>query len=327
MARQCSRDEDELDLSARQWLSDTHQRVTGVRGDDDVSFRSWTPVSARTTRRRRFTALQSGGRTLLVSKSAYDEDDHKVAGEWNKLSRISLPPRLDHTRAVARTDHGFVMAYVPGVDLPDVLVASGDARKFATLLGRTIDLLAGMHLHAAVPTSDARMQWSVAEQYVPEPADARSALIAAVENALVGPTHGDLAPWNVRYDEATDRITLIDWEDYRPIGISGIDVINLLVTFGLVVFPEYRERGFEWLYGQVLEGDHWYAILLRRLVMRYAALVGTSPRLVIDLLPFFCQWLIARISSDGRDPAPLYYGYFLTRYVESAPQWVAELPR
>ena len=315
-----SPDLDEVDALSRQRLRDAYERAT--TGGGDITYRSWTPVGARTKKKRRFTLLARDGEPMLVSKSALDPDDGKVAGEYDKLTSGSLPPTILYARPVARTEAGFIMNYVPAADLPDALLKSDD---FAALLERTVDLVARMHSHGAVRLADPELRWTVARQYVTEPCTARPELRAAIDGALLGPTQGDLAPWNLRHDPSTGQIRIIDWEDYRPLGIAGMDIVNLLVTLGLVVFPEYRERGHDWLYDQVLESEHWYALLLRRLVVRYAARVGTPPRLVIDLLPFHCQWLIARIGAEGRDSAPLYYRHFLDRYTNLAPRWVEEL--
>jgi hypothetical protein len=311
---------DEVDAAARERLREAYDRTTP--GGGEITYRSWTPVGARRKKQRRFTLLARDGEPLLVSKSALDHDDPKVAGEFEKLTGISLPPAISYARPVARTGAGFVMTYAPAADLPDAL-ESGD---FAARLERTVDLVAVMHGHGGQRLAGPQRRWAAARQYVAEPCTARPELRTAIDHALLGPTHGDLAPWNLRHDPATGRISIIDWEDYRPVGIAAVDVVNLLVTLGLVVFPEYRERGHDWLYDQVLESDHWYALLLRRLVTRYAARMGTPPWLVIDLLPFHCQWLIARIGAEGRDPGPLYYGRFLDRYAERAPRWVRELP-
>ena len=316
---------EDLDVSARQWLLSAHRERSAGNGGD-LSFRSWTPVSARTKKKRRFTVLADAGTPLLVAKSAIDDDDEKVAGEWDKLSAMALPPAIRHPRAVARTDRGFVMTYMPTDDLPNALLPCSDAAALATVLERAVDLLATMHLHAAPRSPDAEQRCTVAAQYVPQPCQASPQLQIALERALLGPTHGDLAPWNVRYDGARELISIIDWEDYRPIGIAALDVLNLLVTLGLVIFPDYQVRGMNWLYEQLLEGDHWYALLLRALIARYARRTGQSPRMVIDLLPFHCRWMMNRLRAEGRDPDPLYYGPFSARYAERAPRWVAELP-
>jgi hypothetical protein len=311
---------DEVDGVARERLREVYEGT--MPGKGEITYRSWTPLGARLKKRRRFTLLARDGEPLLVSKSAVDDDDEKVAGEYDKLTGSSMPPGIRYALPVARTEAGFIMTYAPAVDLPDALLESGD---FAALLERTVDLVAGMHRHGAVRLAEPEQRWATARQYVPDPCTARPELHAAIDGALFGPTHGDLAPWNLRHDGASGRISIIDWEDYRPVGMVAIDVVNLLVTLGLVVFPEYAERGYDWLYEQVLESDHWYALLLRRLVVRYADKVGTAPRGVVDLLPFHCQWLIARISAEGRDPAPFYYGHFLDRYVDRPPRWVKDV--
>lgn len=317
------RPEAEVDAVAESVLLDVHRRMGG-EGGGEITFDSWTPRSVRLRRKRRFTALAVDGAPRLVAKTSLDGDDAKIAREWDRLATLSLPPVVRHPRGIQRIPGGFVMTYAPSEDLPDALVRLGPD-GFRPVLARAVELLAAMHLHGAPAATDPARGWEAARRYVAEPACETPRLRAAIEGAHVGPTHGDVAPWNVRHDARDGGISLIDWEDFQPLGIAAIDVINLLLTLSVVVFPEHPEHGWGWLYGRVLESDHWYASLVREQLVRYAALTGQPARGVVDLIPFFCQWLITRISNEGRDPAPLYYATFRARYVSAPPRWVEAL--
>jgi hypothetical protein len=316
--------ETELDALAEASLAVAFERMGGST-EAEVSFRFWTPAGLRTRRRRRFGALIAAGRPILVSKMPLDSEDRKVAGEWEKLASLSMLSCGCHPRPVERTEAGFVMTYAPAVDLPDILVGSDQPERVAALIGEIVGLIATMHLRHAPSASNRRYAMQLARSYV-DADKLGGASCQALERAMVGPTHGDLAPWNIRYDAMTKRFTLIDWEDYRPIGIPGLDVMNLLLTLGVVVFPDVHEKGYDWLYDQVMTGDHWYALVLRRAVVRYASLTRQSARMIVDLLPFFCFWMIARIESEGRDPGVFYYAPFAAQYRARPPDWVMELP-
>jgi hypothetical protein len=291
----------------------------------EVSFRFWMPKGLRTKRRRRFGALIAAGRPILVSKTPLDTEDHKVVGEWEKLATLNVYPCGCHPKPVLRTETGFVMSYAPAVDLPDAMVGPDRPELVATLVDEVVGLLAAMHLAGALPASNRHCATEIARGYV-DTDKIDEASWQTLERAMVGPTHGDLAPWNIRYDATRQHFTLIDWEDYRPVGIPGMDVMNLLLTLGVAIFPDAMERGYDWLYDQVLTGDHWYALTLRRAVERYALLTRQPARLIVDLLPFFCFWMIARIEGEGRDPSSFYYAPFAARYRARRPDWVAELP-
>ena len=325
MLQRGSRLEVAVDAAAEAALLAAHERMEG-RTEGLVTFRSWTPIGARTKRKRRFTALIVDGSPALVSKMALDREDRKVAGEWIKLTGLSLAGVINHPRAIGQIGDGFIMTYAPGHDLPDALLGLDSQEQFAELLTQAVELVATMHLHGAICDRDPCKRWDAARQYVDQPYATETRFRTALEQAIICPTHGDLAPWNLRYDRATARITIVDWEDYLPLGIAGMDVVNLLITLGLVVFPNYRERGLDWLYDQVLNSNHWYALLVREEINHYASLTNQQPRVVIDLLPFFCQWLIARIENEGRDASSLYYKCFASRYIAQAPTWVEELP-
>lgn len=284
-----------------------------------VSFESWTPVGARKIRKRRFTTLVADGTPVLVCKTALDLDDAKVGVEAAKLDDLDLPPSLARPRVLSRHDGGFVMTHVPAMDLPDAL-AGRSPEAFAALLGRAVDLIADLHQHSRVD-GDVSQRRAAAAQYVAEAELDRPELRRAVDVAVLASTHGDLAPWNVRHDPGDERTSLIDWEDHRTCGIAGIDVVNLLTTLGLVVFPEHRTHGLDWLYDQIFGGRHWYSRLVHDLVVRYAAATGQPPGAVLDLLPFHCRWMTTRISAEGRDPSQLYYDSFLRRYAAQPPRW------
>ncbi|GAA3440206.1 phosphotransferase [Kutzneria kofuensis] len=314
MSTPASRSERQVDEQAVRLLSAAFDG-TGAA----VSFRSWTPVGARKIRKRRFTMLVADGTPALVCKTALDIDDAKVGAEATKLDTLDLPASLTRARVLSRHEGGFVMTYVPALDLPDAL-AGRSQESFATLLGRAVELVAALHRHSRVD-GDVTRRRAVAGQYVAEELLHRPELRAAVDVAVLAATHGDLAPWNVRHDPETDRLSLIDWEDYRHCGIAGIDIVNLLTTLGLVVFPEYRTRGLDWLYDQIFGGSHWYSRLVHDLIVRYATATGQAPGAVLDLLPFHCAWMTTRITAEGRDPSQLYYATFLRRYVSQPPGW------
>lgn len=290
-----------------------------------LDFAWWTPERARKAARRTFARLDADGMPRLVAKIPLSTSDGKVQHEYGVLAGLAAGVPTPRPAALRPLGRGFVMSYVPGTDLPDLLAARVDAGLWRAVLWPVIDLMAGLHLaeaeggrHPVLPA------WDVARQYVAAPVNDPPRLADAVADARTGPTHGDLGPWNVRVDVATDAVAAIDWEDYRPVGICGIDLLNLLLTIGLVAFPSYRDRGYDWLYDQILHSEHWMPGLVRDGVRHYARCVDHDPSKVLDLLPFFCQWLVTRIEAEGRDASGLFYGTFLRRYRSEPEGWVRD---
>jgi len=127
----------------------------------------------------------------------------------------------------------------------------------------------------------------------------------------IGPTHGDLGPWNLRHDPATDEIALLDWEDYRDEGIQAVDVLNAVFTSLLVLRPEWRERGFGWLFAEAFERDPDLREFIAAGLRRYADETDQEVRALVRLLPVFCVSMIRRIEAQGRSADGMYYGPLL----------------
>ncbi len=313
-----------VDVRAEKYLREAYLAVDGRDEGAELTFESWTPVSARKTRQRRFMRLYANGEPLLVSKIPLCSDDPKAEAEFSKLRNLGAEVSVDRPRPLRAVERGFVMTNAPAEDLPDALVRRTDREEFRRLLLRTVGTIAELHNSEPADPGARLSPWEAARQYVAEPFAEEPRFREALEEALVGHTHGDLAPWNIRYDETDDRVTIIDWEDYRPAGIASMDVLNLLITLSLVVFPDYRDRGFDWLYRQLFHGDHWYRQLFGEAIREYSRSTDQDPRRVLDLIPFFCQWLIARIEAEGRSTANLYYATFIAKYSAEKIDWMRE---
>jgi Phosphotransferase enzyme family len=284
----------------------------------------WTPNSARRTRRRFFLRLDVGGVPRLVAKVPLVGSDPKLRREATVLGLLDEDLPVHRPRLVAPLEDGFVMTYLPGSDLPDVLDGPLTAERLSRVLSPVVDAVADLHLTSTIGSDRGRGRVA-ALQYVTDPPTGQPHLDEALDAALVAPTHGDLGPWNVRFEPASGRVLILDWEDYRPAGIAALDVLNLLLTCGLLAFPDYRSRGFDWLYGQMFLSANWWRGVLVQCVMRYCARTGQDPRQIFDLTPLFCLWLITRIEAEGRDSGSLFYGTFLRRYLDGRPAWVAAL--
>jgi hypothetical protein len=319
--RDVSGAEDEVEID----VQDVADRVLGmlplVPRRADVTVCTMTSASVRRRRRRLIVLVDVVGGPAAVAKLPLSRHDPKLAYEYEVLSRF--PSRFPVPAVLGRIGNGFAMSYLPGVDLPDVPGLAVDRNKLRTVLGRTVDRMADLHRLPVEEASARTDPHEAAAQYVPDPWFGVPYADRALERALVAPTHGDLGPWNVRVDGPVVRV--LDLEDYRPAGIAAMDVLNLVLTCALTVFPEYPRHGFDWLYDRAFGPDHWFRDIMIDAVRRYAGSSGQRASQILDLTPLTCLWLIERVVAQGRDASQMFYRTFAERYLDRRPTWVGDL--
>lgn len=278
---------------------------------DRLTFEHWVPRSERKQRQRLFVASVLDGAPRYVAKVALDPEDAMVGREW-RILRALHEGATTVPSPVAALERGFAMASVGSRDLPDAL-RDADPATWRRLLVRGAEIGARVHL------SDER---AVGDTTAPPTAPLESGhdlpgeTVEALARARVGAVHGDMGPWNFRVAD-DGALSLIDWEDYAPRGICALDVLNLLLTASLVAYPEYRERGFDWLFGRLYDGDDPYHDAVRAALSRYEEVTGEAPATVLALTPVFCGAMIRRIRAQGRPVDHLFFGplaaYFADR--------------
>ncbi|MGI5506233.1 phosphotransferase family protein [Lentzea sp. CA-135723] len=301
-----------------------HEERTGTDAGA-VDFTTWIPAGARKSRRRLFVRVDVDGAPVGVAKVPLAAHDPKVAFEYQVLQGLGPEIPFDHPLPLGRLPHGFVMTHLPGVDLPSAPGLTDGPDECWRVLRPVVESIAALHLAPADPAAVAMTPEQAAAQYVRRPFTGVQHADDALRGALLARTHGDLGPWNVRYEPETGRVRILDFEDYRPLGVAGIDLVNMLVTCALPVFPDYGARGFDWLYEQVFESDHWFRDVVATGLRHYARLTDQSAAGVADLTPLMCQWLIERITAEGRDTSHMFYRTFADRYLGHRPAWVRSL--
>ncbi|AGL15000.1 phosphotransferase [Actinoplanes sp. N902-109] len=308
-------------------LRDVARQVLRLRGiaTERYGMHTWIPAGARKSRRRLFVRIDIGDRPVGVAKVPLSDADAKVGFEFDVLTALG-EVGFDRPVPLGRigTD-GFAMTYVDGVDLPAAPGLTDSAGSCWRVLRPAVLAVAALHTMAPDPAAPELTAVEAAAQYVREPLFGVAHADAALRVALLARTHGDLGPWNMRYEPESGGVRILDFEDYRPAGVAGMDIVNLLVTCALVVFPDYPQRGFDWLYERVFSDAHWFREVLGRGLRLYAARTGVRPSAVADLLPLTCQWLIERIEAEGRDTSGMFYRPFADRYLDHRPTWVRSL--
>lgn len=302
-------------IHTTQALAELHQRLDGP-ACGPVEFRSWIPRSERTKRQRLFVQSSIGGQSRYVAKVPLDPDDTQADREWRMLSGLSGTPVL-RPRPIRRLGMGFVMSYVPWMDFPDVMAAT-DTQLWPALLRTAV--AAAASLHTSLPAPVAADPVTIAAAYLPGGAAVPQVTQDWLERAAVAPTHGDLGPWNLRVDRS-GAVALIDWEDYRPAGLPALDVLNLVITAALIAFPDYRDRGFCWLYDRVFHGRNAFRAAATEAFRQYAALTGRDVESIVGLTPVFCRWMIRRIQDQGRPTSHLFFAPFAEYFEAETPGW------
>ncbi|MFD6091112.1 hypothetical protein ACFWGN_03220 [Oerskovia sp. NPDC060338] len=299
-----------MTIQASDALPRVIEQVRALHQDVDqerLTFSHWVPRSERKQRQRLFVASVLDGTPHYVAKVSLDDEDQMVAREWQMLtdlhgSSISVPD------PVQPLERGFAMANVGMHDLPDVL-AGADHAEWSRLLLEGVEAGATVHLREVPLLREGAAHRFVGAAASMYPGETREAL----SHAGVGAVHGDMGPWNFRVC-ADGAVALIDWEDFSPRGICALDVLNLVLTAALIAYPEYRERGFDWLFDKLYQGEGPYQDAARAALARYADLTGESPSTVLALTPVFCDAMVRRIRAQGRPVDHLFFLPLAARY-------------
>ncbi|MDI5961385.1 phosphotransferase family protein [Streptantibioticus silvisoli] len=305
-------------------VQDTLGRLCVLDGipEDEVRFRSWVPNSARKQRRRLFVSGGARDRPVYVAKIPLDPLDTMVVKERGIL-RAPAPAGVARPGVACEFDRGFVMDWVPDRDFPHAFGEGGTDRA-RVLLEQAVDLM--LPLHTGDPAAGPGDATPIARAYLGDLLEqAGPAALDALSHTWIGPSHGDLGPWNIRWDASDGRLALIDWEDYHDSGITTIDLLNTVLTSALVVFPDYQQRGFGWLGEQMFGLDGPFRTAMRAALRRYAGATGQSAAALARLVPVCCLWLHRRIEKQGRPADHLFYRPLTEYFLRAEPDWIGAL--
>lgn len=295
-----------------------------------VCLRRWMPDGARRTRRRIFVGASVGAAPVLVAKVPLDDEDRMLDHEWDVLAGTDLA-LAGAPQPVRRLQRGFVMTWVPDVDLP-ALLHDVPMDAIRGVLQRSVDLAAGLHGARGDPGVPGQGVAVAAGYLGGSMATLPDVTLAALTRARTGTFHGDLGPWNVRAGTTDGAMRLVDWEDYLPSGIQAVDALNLVLTSALAVYPTYSrrltspsttsEQGFDWLIERMLPyGVGGFGAVAVEALTRYAVATGQSPRELAALIPVFCCWMVERIRRQGRSTDHLFYRPLLESFVADPAAW------
>lgn len=287
-------------------------------GRSSLEVVTWRPSGARKTRVREFVVGRVRGVPTYIAKMPLSMDDRKVLREYTVLSRMKRA-RVRTPQPLAKIRRGFVMQYVGTDDFPDVFAAAPDDAARTKLVLGVVDAMAAFHT-ASTHLRALSASESAVRQYVPSWSPSDPLAQTALQSTPVGPAHGDLGPWNIRCTPNCQEFYFIDWEDYRPVGLPLIDLLNFVMTLPLLIYPDYRLIGFERLYELAFLRHGSFGSLAGAALRRYAAGTGLSPGSVLPLIPFYCETMLERLRGEQRLTDSFFYGPFQARFeLESIP--------
>lgn len=302
------------------WRAESQGR--GFRLDDSAQVEAWRPQGARKERARQFATFFVGDQPLYVAKLPTSRYDSKVSHEYQILQRLQTHG-VNVADPLQEIGDGFVMRHLPGRDLPEVLSTAKEDVWFS-LVNQVIDRLASLHRSFLGQRENCQRD-VVVREYVGnwEPPDQNTRRALAV--AQVGGTHGDLGPWNIRYDELTGQVAFLDWEDHREVGLPALDVLNFVATLPLLLTPDYRTIGFQRLYELSFAQTGRFGHLAAAGLNRYAISMGIRARDVLALLPLYCEAMNQRLRDEGRSTEGFFYTPFRDLFVLEEVAWLDTL--
>lgn len=288
-----------------------------------VRLETWQPDSARKNRVRQFITLSLDDEPHYMGKIPLSPEDGKVAREYEILRglRGRGSPIVEPLEPVAR---GFVMRYCAGVDFPHAVDAADAPDRWLPLVEQVIDKMAAFHSECLAPAGGAAPE-AAAREYVDDWQPAHEATRRALASAQVGAAHGDLGPWNIRYDRRADKVSFIDWEDFRARGLPALDALNFLFTLPLLLHPDYRVIGFGRLHELCFGRRGPFGLIAARGLSRYAAAMKVSALDLVALLPLYYEAMTVRIRREGRPVEHLFYIPFQQRFSMDGIAWLDQL--
>lgn len=288
-----------------------------------LRLETWQPDSARKHRVREFITLSLDEEPYYIGKIPLSPEDEKVAREYEILCRLRGRGRhiVEPLQPVSR---GFVMRYCAGVDFPHALGPDDGPERWLPLVEQVMDKMAAFHSECLSAPGEVAPE-AAARDYVDDWQPAQEVTRRALAAAQVGAAHGDLGPWNVRYDRRTDKVSFIDWEDFRPLGLPALDALNFIFTLPLLLHPDYREIGFGRLHELCFERQGTFGLIAARGLARYAAAMRVSAVDLVALLPVYYEAMVVRFRREDRPVEHLFYIPFQQRFALEQIVWLDQL--
>ncbi|HWD55844.1 MAG TPA: phosphotransferase [Acidimicrobiales bacterium] len=289
----------------------------------DVTLSTSVPRRERQHRRalREITVLRYRGEPLYVAKVPLGDDDGRVAAEYGKLRALG---KASLCRPLRRAGQGYVMSYVPAADVPDLFLGLSADSQLGLCLSVVNEVVRlARHDPDRIIWGDDDPLEVLRSCGVDPERFAGTRTLAAARRALVGPAHGDLAAWNVRFDPLTGRVAFVDWEDYCQVGLPALDVVNFLATLAVLLYPDAQT--WDELFADCFERPGTYRELVRSSIRHWTALTGSGGRDTLELLPAYCAAMVHRVTREGRSADHLFFTTFGRLFPSARLAWMDEL--
>lgn len=300
-----------------------HQRKSDQGFFDRVTIVTRATSRLQGQKSRRFVTVSTNDTPRFIAKVALDGADGKVNREYEIL--VHLTGKLFSTTVpVYKLSHGFIMEYISGSDFPELFQASDSIEVRIAMVESVVREMVEVHqtpLSLTIPLSELDVFRRCREKQTVYDELTQNAL----ESLKLGPMHGDLGPWNIRINLEKGSVYFLDWEDFYPVGMPVLDMLNFLTTMALLIRSRNLEQDFRELYSASFEQDSEFGFLFSRGLNLYSSLTSVKPLHCLALLPVFCQYMRNRLREQGRDENLMFYPVFEQKFDIGKIAWLHRL--
>lgn len=259
----------------------------------------------RNEKPRIYLSLRTSKRSLFV-KYSLKERPNIFQREYDALAKqeengFIIP------KPIGLIDRGIVLSFVDGQPIEEIIIQSGLSENLDLLIDAVI-AIARFHIKHTYNPREEDVGKIYKEVTKVAMSDKQENLL---KHARFGFTHGDLDPFNTFFDSSKRRFSLIDWEDFREVGIQVLDIIHFVVMLGVIANPKC---GHDFLYENVF-GERKGNIYLH-LLRTYCNETKTSFSKLLEFIPIYCDAQNYRLIKAGRDTTPFLYNKFKEIYYE-----------
>jgi len=132
----------------------------------------------------------------------------------------------------------------------------------------------------------------------------------------VGVMHGDFDPFNIIVSR--NRISFIDWEDYRENGLCEIDFVHF-ITMLWIIINKHHNLTLEDKAKKIVE-DVFKLDKFKVLFGKYSSISHTERNRLLELFPAYCDLSVARLKRNKRD----WKGFVYLALKKESKKWLRQ---
>lgn len=254
----------------------------------------------RKNNKRMYIKIDVGGQ-VIFGKFPLNKGDKMVIQEANKLKKISIN-QFSVPKVILSIGNGFFMTSVRGTPIEIILKKQG-LSKSIKILKKAIRCIASFHQTTEKKNVAFKQKFDIYLKLTD-----KSSIALPYKNLLkkisVGYMHGDLDPFNMFFDIKTSQFSLIDWEDFYEEGFQELDILHFLIMTAVIL---YTNKDYDNLYNEIFCKKTYLKETLIDLLKQYCQLRQKDLKLLINLLPIYCDFQTQRLINSKRNPKEFLY--------------------